>query len=80
MPARKKSIAKSRPDASRPRPPRRRKYHREKRYTARLSLPLEPAMLESIESIADEADMSPVAVARECIAAGMSAVRRRHNR
>jgi len=78
MPARKKSITKSRPDASRPRPPRRRKYHRASVYTARLSLPLEPAMLEAIEAVADEAEAATVAIVREAIAAGLPAVRRRH--
>ena len=59
---------------------RARKYRREARYTETLSLPLEPAMREALNAIADENEMSPVAVTRMAIAAGLPAVKRKLNR
>ena len=59
---------------------RARPYRREARYTRTMSLPLEQSMLDAVHAVADAHEKSPVAVVRECIAAGLPTVRRRLGR
>ena len=59
---------------------RARPYRREARYRCTMSLPLELAMREDLNAVADAHELSPVAVTRMAIAAGLPAVKRKLNR
>ena len=54
-----------------------RRYQRETRYTARLSLGLSPEQYEALEAAADKAGWSLTEAARQCIEAGLPTVRQR---